>query len=154
MSHASRKAAILALVAVAAGLAGGYPAQAQEVGVTAGAEAGPQAAVPGTGSDVSSGAGLIAGIVNDYPTDARAEYVFACMATNGQNQDILRRCSCSIDAIAGILPYDDYVAAETVLRMRQGGGERAALFRGGAPAATALLANLRRAQAEAEMICF
>lgn len=93
-------------------------------------------------------------VVNDYPTDARAEYVFACMATNGQSQDALRRCSCSIDAIATILPYDGYVAAETVLRMRQGAGERAAMFRGGTPAAMAILADLRRAQAEAEMLCF
>lgn len=135
MSHLPRKAAMLALIAVAAGFAGGLPATAQDAGLTA-------------------GSGLSAGPASDYPTEARAEYVFACMAANGQNQDILRRCSCSIDAIAAILPYDDYVAAETVLRMRQGGGERAALFRGGAPAATALLANLRRAQAEAEMICF
>lgn len=90
---------------------------------------------------------------NDYPTDARAEYVFACMATNGQTQDALRRCSCSIDTVATILPWDDYVAAETVLRMRQGGGESAAMFRG-APASMAILRELRRAQAEAEMICF
>ena len=91
--------------------------------------------------------------VNDYPTEARAEYVFACMATNGQTQDALRRCSCSVDTIASILPYDDYVAAETVLRMRIGGGERAAMFRG-TPATQAISANLRRAQAEAEMVCF
>lgn len=90
---------------------------------------------------------------NDYPTDARAEYVFGCMATNGQTQDALRRCSCSIDTIATILPWDDYVAAETVLRMRQGGGEGAALFRG-TPATVAITRELRRAQAEAEIICF
>ena len=35
-----------------------------------------------------------------YPTDARAEFVFACMATNGQTQEALRRCSCAIDVIA------------------------------------------------------
>ncbi len=91
---------------------------------------------------------------NDYPTDARAEYVFACMVTNGQTQDALHRCSCSIDAIASILTYDDYVSAETVLRMRQTAGERGAMFRGGTPVTTAILANLRRAQAEAEMLCF
>lgn len=91
--------------------------------------------------------------LNDYPTEARAEYVFACMAANGQTQDVLRRCSCSMDAIASILPYDRYVSAETVLRMRQGAGERAAMFRG-SPASTAMLADLRRAQAEAEMLCF
>lgn len=91
--------------------------------------------------------------VNDYPTEARAEYVFACMAANGQTQDALRRCSCSVDTIASILPYEDYVAAETVVRMRLGGGERGAMFRG-TPAIQAISADLRRAQAEAEMICF
>ena len=92
-------------------------------------------------------------VPNDYPTDARAEYVFACMAVNGQTQDVLRRCSCSVDTIASILPYDDYVSAETVLRMRFGGGEAGALFRG-SPAMRAIVADLRRAQAEAEMLCF
>jgi hypothetical protein len=91
--------------------------------------------------------------LNDYPTSARAEYVFACMATNGQTQDALTRCSCSIDQIATILPYDDYVEAETVLRMRLMGGERGAMFRG-TPAVREIAAGLRRAQAEAEMICF
>ncbi len=43
--------------------------------------------------------------LNDYPTDARAEYVFACMATNGGTRDALERCSCSIDIIATLLPY-------------------------------------------------
>ena len=68
--------------------------------------------------------------MNDYPTEARADYVFACMATNGQTRDMLGRCSCSIDVIATILPYDGYVAAETVLRMRLAPGERSAMFRG------------------------
>ena len=89
---------------------------------------------------------------NDYPTEARADYVFACMATNGQTRDALSRCSCSIDTIATILPYDDYVSAETVLRMRMMPGERAAEFR--IPISTAIVANLRRAQAEAEIVCF
>lgn len=92
-------------------------------------------------------------VANDYPTEARAEYVFGCMATNGQTQDALRRCSCSIDAIATILTYEDYVAAETVLRMRQGPGERGAMFRG-MTATRDIMAELRRAQAEAEMLCF
>ena len=34
--------------------------------------------------------------LNDYPTEARADYVFACMASNGQSREVLRRCSCSI----------------------------------------------------------
>lgn len=111
------------------------------------------------------GAGMIAALalagsaaaedlaVNDYPTQARADYVFGCMATNGETQEALARCSCSIDTIASILPYPAYVEAETVLRMRRAAGERAALFRG-VPATTAMVADLRRAQAEAEMLCF
>lgn len=91
--------------------------------------------------------------VNDYPTQARADYVFGCMVTNGETQDALARCACSIDMIASILPYEAYVEAETVLRMRRAAGERAALFRG-VPATTAMVADLRRAQAEAEMLCF
>ena len=90
---------------------------------------------------------------NDYPTAVRAEYVFACMATNGQTQDALTRCSCSIDQIAGILPYDAYVEAETVLRMRLAAGERGAMFRG-TPVVREIAATLRRAQAEAEILCF
>ncbi len=73
----------------------------------------------------------LAQAVNDYPTNARADYVFVCMATNGQTRDMLDRCSCAIDQIAEILSYDDYVRAETVLRMRQTAGERVGMFRQG-----------------------
>ncbi len=41
-----------------------------------------------------------------YSTATRAEYVFACMATNGGTQDSLQRCSCAIDVIATLLPYE------------------------------------------------
>ncbi|MFD1479969.1 hypothetical protein [Paracoccus nototheniae] len=91
--------------------------------------------------------------VNDYPTNARVEYVFACMATNGQNREMIDRCSCAIDRIAEVLPYDDYINAETVLRMRQTTGERSGMFRGMAQL-TETVAVLRRAEAEAEIICF
>lgn len=91
--------------------------------------------------------------LNDYPTNVRVDYVFGCMATNGQTQTALRQCSCSIDVIASILPYEKYVEAETVLSLRQTGGERLAIFRT-APSANAQVADLRRAQAEAEIKCF
>lgn len=91
--------------------------------------------------------------VNDYPTSARADYVFVCMATNGQTRDMLDKCSCAIDHIAEILPFDDYVQAETVLRMRQVAGERTAMFRQGQQV-NDMVATFRRAQAEAEILCF
>lgn len=91
--------------------------------------------------------------LNDYPTAARADYVFACMAVNGQSRAMLERCACSIDEIASILPYEAYVQAETVLSMRRVGGERMAVFNS-AVAAENLVAELKRAQAEAEIVCF
>ena len=90
---------------------------------------------------------------NDYPTSARAEYVFACMKTNGDTREALDQCSCSIDVIASLLPYDAYVAGETVASMNQALGQIGAMFRGAAIARDDL-AQLRRAQAEAEVRCF
>lgn len=93
------------------------------------------------------------GGVNDYPTAARAEYVFACMATNGQTQQALNRCSCAIDTIAAAVPYDAYEKAETILRMRhEGGGYLAQEFR--IPVSNAILQQLQEAQAEADVSCF
>lgn len=90
---------------------------------------------------------------NDYPTEARADYVFGCMSANGQTQDALKRCSCSIDVMASILPYERYVDAETILSMRQGVGRAANIFRNVAKFDD-MVADLRRAQAEAEIRCF
>jgi hypothetical protein len=90
---------------------------------------------------------------SDYPTEARAEYVFACMATNGQTQQSLRQCSCSIDVIASVLPFDRYEEAETVLRMRRrGGGYLAEMFR--TEVTNNIVRDLEEAQAEGEIRCF
>lgn len=91
--------------------------------------------------------------INDYPTSARADYVFACMAANGGTRLALERCSCSIDVIASVLPYERYVQAETALSVGQRTGESAELFRNN-PMMRDLVAELRRAQAEAEVECF
>lgn len=90
---------------------------------------------------------------NDYPTAARSEYVFACMATNGGTQDALERCACAIDVIASDLPYDRYEEAETVLRMRKStGGYLADVFR--SATSNDMVRALDEAQAEAEVRCF
>jgi hypothetical protein len=91
--------------------------------------------------------------LNDYPTSARVDYVFGCMKANGETQDSLRRCSCSVDVIASLLPYERYVAAETVLSMAQVPGNLGGEFRSTDTARTAV-EDLRRAQAEAEVRCF
>lgn len=90
---------------------------------------------------------------NDYPTNARADYVFGCMQVNGQTRDALERCSCSIDIIASLLPYEHYEEAETVMRVRQRGGKNASMFIT-MPASRAMVDDLKRAQVEAELRCF
>jgi len=91
--------------------------------------------------------------LNDYPTEARADYVFACMKTNGDTRQALEKCSCSIDVIASILPYNRYVAAETILSLAQVPGRFGTMFQ--SPEQTrAAINDLRRAQAEGEVRCF
>jgi hypothetical protein len=91
--------------------------------------------------------------LNDYPTAARADYVFGCMKANGDTRQALEQCSCSIDIIASILPYERYVAAETVASMNLQQGQIGTMFRN-APLAKDTLEQLRRAQAEAQVRCF
>jgi len=90
---------------------------------------------------------------NDYPTSARVEYVFGCLKANGETRQAIEQCSCSVDVIASIIPYDRYVTAETVLSMSQVQGNLGGQFRTSEQAASALN-ELRRAQAEAEVRCF
>ena len=100
-------------------------------------------------------AGPAAAAPANFPTDALVEYVLACMASNGDTPDALRRCSCSIDYIANHLTFDEYVQAETVIRMQQlqSGDGRIAMFRT-APWAQEMANKVRRAQVEAESHCF
>ena len=91
--------------------------------------------------------------LNDYPTAARVDYVFACMKANGETRQALEQCSCSIDVIASILPYERYVTAETVLSVAQVPGNLGGQFRS-TEQAKAAVDDLRRAQAEAEVRCF
>ena len=90
---------------------------------------------------------------NDYPTSARAEYVYGCMKANGESRQSIEQCSCSIDVVASLVPYDRYVTAETVLSMSQVQGNLGGQFRTSEQASNALN-DLRRAQAEAEVRCF
>jgi hypothetical protein len=91
---------------------------------------------------------------NDYPTATRADYVIGCMAANGNTHEALLKCSCAIDTIAGLMPYAHYEEAETALSMQAGGGlgGRVSLFRD-PPQIKAVIEELRRAQAEANLQC-
>lgn len=119
-------------------------------------------ATPRHATAILSAAFMLAGLAfaapshaHDYPTEAIGDYLFACMAANGQTQDAMKKCACSIDVVSSILPYEDYAAAETFMSMRQvrGGGEKMALFRETRMAKDAV-DKLKKAQIEAEIRCF
>ena len=67
---------------------------------------------------------------NDFPTQARVEYVLRCMDSNGgQKYEILYSCTCIIDEIADKIAYDDFVEAEVFVQLRSTPGERGGVFR-------------------------
>jgi hypothetical protein len=67
--------------------------------------------------------------VNDFPTQARVEYVQECMTRSGGQLASLYQCSCVIDEIAKQFSYDEYVEAWTFSRYASLGGDRGGLFR-------------------------
>lgn len=91
-------------------------------------------------------------LINDYPTNVRGDYIYGCMLVNGQTRDVLDKCACSIDVIASVLPYKEYEEAETIMSVRQRGGESVAYMY--APAAREKVNNMKRAQVEGEIRCF
>ena len=113
----------------------------------------PRLAVGACAAALLAGAAAAAEPENDYPTEARADYIFCCMAANGQSRESLSRCSCSLDALASLLPYDKYVQASTVLSLRQGIGQRTTAFKS-TKVFDDQVAELRRAQAEDEIRCY
>jgi hypothetical protein len=92
-------------------------------------------------------------IAEEYPTKVLAEYVYVCMKANGENAETLDKCSCAIDVIASVLPYERYVTAETFKRMAQLAGDNGAAFRNNA-VAKASIAEWKRAEVESEVRCF
>lgn len=81
-------------------------------------------AVLGTASAVP-----LAAAANDFPTTARVEYVLECMKNHAGKYEFLYKCSCSIDEIAGQVPFEEYVEISTASRHQSLGGQRGAEFR-------------------------
>lgn len=100
------------------------------------------------------GTATVYGEGNDYPTSARADYVIGCIAANGNTREALLKCSCAIDTIASLMPYSHYEQAETAISLQAGGGVggRVGLFRD-PPQIKAVIEELRKAQAEANLQC-
>lgn len=101
---------------------------------------------------------LLAGLAlpaqaNDYPTEARVDYVLGCMASNGDSYLTMQKCSCSIDVIAEHLSYAEYEEAATILSLQDKRGELGVLFRTEHGMQDRLQA-LNQAQADANLRCF
>ena len=66
---------------------------------------------------------------NNYPTQARVEFVNDCVARNGGKLSQLYQCSCVIDDIANTLTYDEYVEVSTFAHYSTLPGEGGGIFR-------------------------
>ena len=92
---------------------------------------------------------------NDFPTQARVEFVLACMGERGsQSYDTLYPCICMIDRIASRIAYQEYTAAETLSFLYGTPGERGGMFRDAAPQSRKRIKAFRTLRREAEAACF
>lgn len=91
---------------------------------------------------------------NDFPTQARVEYVLQCMEEHGgQNYDTLYHCVCMADKIAAAMSYDDFAQAQTFTYLFNTPGERGGEFRD-PPQSAKLRTQLKEATAQAKETCF
>ena len=99
--------------------------------------------------------GLERALANDFPTQARVEFVLACMnLEGGQSYDTLYPCVCMIDRIASQISYEDYTTAETLNFLYSTPGERGGIFRDAAPEARSRIEQFQTLHEDAETSCF
>jgi len=89
---------------------------------------------------------------NDYPTQARVEYVNDCVSRNGGKLSQVYQCSCVIDDIANTLTYDEFVEAGTFARYATLPGEGGGIFRD-SEAAKATAKKFRELEKNAYRTC-
>ena len=92
---------------------------------------------------------------NDFPTQARVEFVLNCMGERGgQSYDTLYPCICVVDRIASQMPYREYTASEMLSFLFSTPGERGGVFRDAAPRSRKRIKTLQALREEAEAACF
>jgi hypothetical protein len=92
-------------------------------------------------------------LVNDFPTQARVEYVMQCMAEHGgANLDNSYHCVCAVDKIASLMNFQEYSEALTFTYMFDTPGDKGGEFRD-PPKSKELRDRLKAAQKDAEA-CF
>lgn len=91
---------------------------------------------------------------NDFPTQARVEYVLQCMEEHGgQNYDNMYHCVCMVDKVAEAMSYDDFAQAQTFTYLFNTPGERGGEFRD-PPQSAKLRTQLKEVTTQARETCF
>lgn len=91
---------------------------------------------------------------NDFPTQARVEFVLDCMRTSKvSTQESMYKCSCAIDNIASKIDYAAWVELATVANATTIAGERGGVMRD-LKDARKLVTSFRELQADAKKHCF
>lgn len=88
-----------------------------------------------------------------YPTAVIADYVLACMASNGNTFTSLHQCSCSIDLIMSKIDHEDFEKVNTIMQVQLDKGQRGIFYRDSHWAKNAVEA-FERVQAESTLKCF
>jgi hypothetical protein len=67
---------------------------------------------------------------NDFPTVDRVLYVQECIRNNpGPHYEMVNKCSCALDRLAGEVKFADYVGMNTIVNAVTIGGERGGQLR-------------------------
>jgi hypothetical protein len=91
---------------------------------------------------------------NDFPTRARVEYVLGCMReSKASPQESMYKCSCTIDAIADKVHYNDWVDLSTISNGITIAGERGGVMRD-MKDGRKLITSYKELQANAKKQCF
>ena len=92
-------------------------------------------------------------LANDFPTQARVEFVLGCMSDQGgENYDTLYKCVCLVDALAAEMSYDEFAQAQVFSQLRSTPGERGGVFRD-PDQARALVAKLQAVTERSKAKC-
>lgn len=91
---------------------------------------------------------------NDFPTQARVEFVLDCMrSSKASPQESMYKCSCAIDYIATKVSYATWVDLSTVANATTIAGERGGVMRD-MKDGRKLIISFRELQADAKKHCF
>ena len=91
---------------------------------------------------------------NDFPTQARVEFVLDCMRTSKVSaQESLYKCSCAVDDIAAKIDYATWVELSTIANATTMAGERGGVMRD-LKDGRKMIASFRELQADAKKHCF